>query len=198
MNEFWEQRYSEVDYAYGTAPNAFFSQQLKRLEGGGKVLFPAEGEGRNAVYAAREGFEVYAFDFSAAGRTKALTLAEQNNVRIEYSIGEFENVVYPKEYFDAIVLIFAHMPPQNRRSWHRRLTTFLRKDGLVIIEGFSKAQLQYKSGGPPAYDLLFSESELLEDFAGLRSLGLETRLAILDEGHYHKGKASLISGVFQK
>ena len=198
MNDFWEQRYSEADYAYGKAPNAFFSQQLQLLKKGARILFPAEGEGRNAVHAAREGFEVYAFDYSAAGRIKALALAEHYNVRIEYSEEEFENVVYPKEYFDAIVLIFAHMPPQKRRQWHRRLTTFLRKDGLLIIEGFSKDQLHYKSGGPPVHDLLFSEAELLEDFAGLRPLSLEKRLAILDEGHYHKGEASLISGVFKK
>ncbi len=197
MNQFREQRYGEEGYAYGTMPNAFFSQQLERLEKG-RILFPAEGEGRNAVYAARKGFESYAFDFSLAGRKKALALAERYNVRIDYRVDQYENVVYPNEFFDAIVLVFAHMPAKKRQQWHRRLATFLRQDGLLIIEGFSKDQLNYRSGGPPVLDMLFSEEELQNDFAGLQLLGLEKRVTILEEGPYHKGEASVISGVFQK
>jgi ubiquinone/menaquinone biosynthesis C-methylase UbiE len=197
MNDFWEMRFGEQGYAYGIEPNAFFSRQLQRLEGG-KVLFPAEGEGRNAVYAARKGYEAYAFDFSLAGQKKALALAERYNVNVDYSAAQFETVVYPNEYFDAIVLIFAHMPAQKRQLWHRKLTSFLRKDGLLIIEGFSKDQLQYGSGGPPVLDMLFSEEELIEDFAGLRPLSIKKHQTVLDEGAYHKGEASVVSGVFQK
>ena len=73
----WDQRYSEQPYAYGTAPNAFVKASLDTQKPG-KILFAAEGEGRNAVYAAQQGWEVEAFDLSAAGRDKALALAKQN------------------------------------------------------------------------------------------------------------------------
>ncbi|HRP00579.1 MAG TPA: hypothetical protein PLN54_14190, partial [Flavobacteriales bacterium] len=63
MKEFWDERYGAEEYAYGTAPNAWFAEQLKGLMPG-SLLLPAEGEGRNAVPAARLGWKVTAFDLS--------------------------------------------------------------------------------------------------------------------------------------
>ena len=77
----WNSRYSAEEYAYGEEPNAFIKQQLDNLIPG-KILFPAEGEGRNAVYAAKLGWNVEAFDLSTEGREKALSLAAQNGVDI--------------------------------------------------------------------------------------------------------------------
>ena len=62
MKEFWNERYSQEAYAYGTEPNAFFKSRIDQLSPG-KLLLPAEGEGRNAVYAATKGFEVSAYDW---------------------------------------------------------------------------------------------------------------------------------------
>ena len=69
MNSFWNERYSTNEYAYGTEPNEFFKSVLSKLEVG-KLLLPGEGEGRNAVYAAKQGWHVTAFDTSIAGKTK--------------------------------------------------------------------------------------------------------------------------------
>ncbi len=85
MRDFWNVRYSEEIYAYGTAPNVFFSSELKKLPPG-KALFPAEGEGRNAVYAATCGWNVIAFDQSEAGKEKALQLAAKKGVEIDYAV----------------------------------------------------------------------------------------------------------------
>ena len=83
MKEFWEIRYAEKQYAYGENPNVYFKEQLDKLKPG-KILLPAEGEGRNAVYAAKQGWEVMAFDLSSEGKNKAEKLAAKK--RRKYSI----------------------------------------------------------------------------------------------------------------
>ena len=76
MKQFWDERYAEPHFVYGEAPNVFFENSLKDLSAG-KILLPCEGEGRQAVHAAAQGWEVLAFDQSSAGRDKALQLAEK-------------------------------------------------------------------------------------------------------------------------
>jgi hypothetical protein len=67
----WNERYANEEFAYGEEPNNYLKEQLTKLDAG-KILFPAEGEGRNAVFAAKEGWTVSAFDISNEGLRKAL------------------------------------------------------------------------------------------------------------------------------
>jgi hypothetical protein len=98
MKEQWNERYSASEYIYGTGPNTWLVEKLAGLQPG-KILFPAEGEGRNAVHAARLGWNVAAFDQSEAGRKKALKLAEispyiwvrKDNTGIGRFSGSFRN-----------------------------------------------------------------------------------------------------------
>ncbi|MEZ0130354.1 class I SAM-dependent methyltransferase, partial [Flavobacterium sp. LBUM151] len=109
--ERWNDRYSNEEFAYGEEPNNYFKEQIEKLKPG-TILFPAEGEGRNAVYAAKLGWTVSAFDISEEGKNKALKLAETNNVSIDYKVGELETLNYHTEQFDAIALIYAHFPAE--------------------------------------------------------------------------------------
>jgi hypothetical protein len=63
MKDFWNERYGWDESAYGEQPNEYFKKQLAQLEPG-EILMPAEGEGRNAVHAAKSGWHVKAFDTS--------------------------------------------------------------------------------------------------------------------------------------
>ena len=81
MKEFWNERYYENGYAYGEEANIFFKEELLKLKPG-NILLPAEGEGRNAVFAAKQGWEVEAFDISDVGKEKAIQLARKNGVNI--------------------------------------------------------------------------------------------------------------------
>ena len=92
MKEFWDDRYSKDEFAYGKHPNNYLKEQLEKLEVG-SILFPAEGEGRNAVFAATLGWSVSAFDISTEGKNKALRLTESQNVSIDYQVGEL-NTLY--------------------------------------------------------------------------------------------------------
>lgn len=191
MKNFWNERYSQTDYVYGTVANDFLAKILDRCTPG-RLLLPAEGEGRNAVYAAKQGWEVTAFDQSEAGREKALALAQKEGVEIDYRICAFTDFEAEVAQFDALGLIYAHLPPRERRIGYRHLLSFLKPVGTVFLEGFSKAQLGRKSGGPQKEALLFSKAELQTDFERLSELSITETEVDLEEGDYHKGKAMVL------
>lgn len=198
MSEFWDYRYRDEEYAYGIEPNEFFKDHIRKMNPGKKVLFPGEGEGRNAVYAARLGFEAYAFDPSVEGKKKARLLAQKYNVSVDYKVESYETIDYPEAFFDAVVLIFAHMHPQKRKLSHQKMIKYLAPGGKLILEGFSKEQLKYGTGGPPDVNVLFSEEELKSDFESLQLEFMEKKVTTLDEGSYHQGEASVIRCIFVK
>jgi 2-polyprenyl-3-methyl-5-hydroxy-6-metoxy-1,4-benzoquinol methylase len=197
MKSMWNQRYAAQEYVYGTEPNGFFRQELDKLEPG-RILLPAEGEGRNAVYAAGCGWDVQAFDHSEEGRRKALRLASERKVTILYDLCDIESADYPEASFDVVALIFVHLPSEKRKAVLRRLTKFLKPGGTLILEGFSKEQLQFASGGPKDEDMLFSVAELEDDFADLMIMEISRHLLTIDEGSHHRGDASVVRLVARK
>ncbi|QIA07906.1 class I SAM-dependent methyltransferase [Draconibacterium halophilum] len=191
MNNFWNDRYSATEYAYGEAPNDFLKKELPKLAPG-KVLFPAEGEGRNAVYAAKLGWEVTAFDPSIEGKRKALLLANKHNISINYEVIDYQNANFKESYFDCICLTYAHMPGNMRNNVHQKLASFLKPGGTLILEGFSKEQINRNTGGPKDISFLFDEKELKNDFSSFRMINTQKSEIRLNEGLYHRGLASII------
>lgn len=192
MNDFWNERYSTDTYAYGLSPNEFFKTELEKIEPG-KILLPGEGEGRNAVYAASQGFDVFAFDASDVAREKALKLASEREVIINYKLANLKDATYPENTFYVAALIFVHMPPDLRTRIHRKIVRYLKPGGKLILIAFSKEQLKFNSGGPLNLDMLYSEAELKSDFEGFAEYSIENRIIPLNEGKYHKGKASVLT-----
>jgi SAM-dependent methyltransferase len=198
----WDQRYRDEAFAYGKAPNDFFRDQIQLLTPG-TILMPADGEGRNGVYASTLGWNVTAVDLSIEGRSKALRLADEMDVAIEYLVGDLDNFGFPRESFDAIGLVYAHFLANKKSSIHRKLSTFLKPGGTVIFEAFSKRHLEYikanpKVGGPREVDMLFSKDELAADFSGYEILLLEEMEVVNEEGQYHSGASSVIRFVGRK
>lgn len=201
MKTFWDERYSVQGYVYGTEPNEFFRSQLPLIEPGSIVL-PAEGEGRNAVYAARSGWNVLAFDQSLEGRKKAIALAALHNVHITYEIADALTVQLPQQHFELLGLFFAHFPAQHRKEIHDRFLSSLRPGGKIIFEAFSAEQIRYQkqfgSGGPQQKEVLFTVDEVENLFNRCDVLLLEEKEIVLNEGEFHKGKASVIRCVARK
>lgn len=198
----WDNRYKQDDFAYGENPNHYLKEQLQKLPIG-HILFPAEGEGRNAVYAAKLGWTVSAFDISHEGQKKALKLAQKNEVTINYSVGELETVNFEIEQFDAIALIYAHFPPQIRSVYHKTLGNYLKNNGILIFEAFSKKHIDYvaaneKVGGPKDIKSLFSIDEIKADFPHYEIIELTETEIELNEGLYHNGIGSVIRFVGRK
>lgn len=193
---FWDERYSIEEYIYGLNPNEFFKIELKKLKPG-KILLPAEGEGRNAVFAAKNKWEVFAFDQSFEGKKKAEKLASANYVKINYSIDTYES--YSSELrFDCIALIYAHLDYISMIKYYNKLLQFLKPGGTLILEGFSEKQLKFNSGGPKSIDMLYSIVKLKAVFAELKIEYIEELEINLDEGKHHSGKASVIRLIAKK
>ncbi len=195
MKNHWDLRYAQKDYVYGTIPNTFIKEQLDDRKPG-KILFPAEGEGRNAVYAASLGWDVQAFDSSLEGKKKAEALASEKGVSIRYQLASFEEVDFPENEFDCVALVYAHTT--NRRDNHRKLIKFLKPGGVILLEGFSKKQINYQTGGPKSLAMLFSQEELNDDFSTLSELKIWEEETEIVEGHLHKGKAAIIRLIGRK
>lgn len=202
MKEFWNERYRQNEFAYGEEPNGFLKEQLAKLQPG-SILFPAEGEGRNAVYAAQSGWQVSAFDISEEGKKKAERLAAKKGVTIDYQVGDLSVLNYAGEQFDAVALIFAHFPPEIRIAYHTHFRNFLKTGGVVILEAFSKKHIEFNSnnqkvGGPKDISQLYSIEEIEADFRGFEILELTETEIELNEGLYHIGRGSVIRFVGQK
>lgn len=196
MKEFWNQRYASESYAYGESPNIWFKSRLESLPPG-RILLPADGEGRNGVFAATLGWEVVCFDISEEGRKKALQLAEKRGVSIDYQLASVDDFIADAASFDVVALIYAHFPATVRRQWHRRLEGFLKPGGLVLMEAFSMSHLSYvlkdpKIGGPRDREMLYEASEIALDFSECRPVLQEECEVQLEEGDFHIGTGHVV------
>ena len=190
MHSIWDERYASHETVYGKEINVFLGQTLSTLPPG-RLLLPCEGEGRNAIAAARQGWEVDAFDGSAVAVQKTLHGAEEAGVAVRCVQADAMEYPVAPGHYDAVGLVFAHMPPALRRDFHRRMASGLRPGGTLILEGFGHGQLAFTSGGPRELGMLFTEEMLRDDFAGLEVVQCETREVVLDEGPFHQGRAQV-------
>jgi 2-polyprenyl-3-methyl-5-hydroxy-6-metoxy-1,4-benzoquinol methylase len=197
-SSFWDERYSAEEFVYGTEPNNFFKEQLDQISYAGRILLPGEGEGRNAVYAAKCGWTVDAFDQSRMGRKKAFKLATENNVNINYHITNLHEFTPTRNKYDVIGLIFVHLSSEYRKVFNKKLIDALKHSGRIILELFSKNQFGKTSGGPQDLNMLYSIDEIKDDFNTLKKLILKEGTIILNEGEKHSGEASVIRFVGEK
>lgn len=188
--EFWNMLFDQEAYAFGEESNHYLKEKLTDMTPG-KVLLPGEGEGRNAVYCALQGWGVSAFDISEKGKEKADRLAADKGVKIDFKVGDVPEILYPEEYFDALVLIFAHFMPQYRRSYHRQLMSYLKPGGKLILEGHARSNEE-------AVDIRFNLEELREDFKGLAFIEAQTGMEDLHEGRIITGATHVVQIFAQK
>ncbi len=199
----WNERYGAEAFAYGELPNEFLKAELARIPENSSILFPADGEGRNSVYAATMGHKCTSFDLSEEGKKKALLLADKQGVQINYTKIDAEEIEFNKDSFDGLVLIYAHFPADKKSKFHKKFSSYLKPGGIVILEGFSKNNLEYvakneKIGGPRNIDMLLSCEEIEHDFEGFETLYLAEEEIELHEGLYHNGIGSVVRYVGRK
>ena len=205
----WDERYAETDFAYGTAPNDFLKKILPTLEGvvpqTSSCLLLAEGEGRNAVYMAQQGWpKPTAVDSSSVGLVKAQKLANDKGVAIAvecadlatYELGGGEGRP-PK--WDCIVGISCHLPPPIRDRVLQNVPRALKPGGYFVLEAYTPQQLEYKTGGPPAAEMMYSRQILQDAFEGhLEIVRNQEVVREVVEGKYHTGRAAVVQFVGRK
>jgi hypothetical protein len=194
--QFWDQRYAANETVYGDQPNKFFKLFID-LHKPGTILLPAEGGGRNAMYAAQKGWQADAFDFSEVARDKTLGLAKGENITINYELKDIAAFKATKQY-DAVVLIYVHLPEKLRKQFHAEVYKSIKPGGFLVMEAFAKEQAELKSGGPEDADLLYDAPSLCSDFQFLHIMNCEQKELVLEEGEYHKGKAAVLRLIGQR
>lgn len=191
MGNMWDERYSQKEYFYGKNPNDFLRIASALIPKGSDVLCLAEGEGRNAVFLAHQGFKVTAIDFSVIGKEKAMSLAASQNVEIDYLIADLNEFIFPKK-FTAIISIWCHLPKDLRQKVHAQTEINLLPGGFFILESYNPKQLEFKTGGPPTVDLLYTEDQIKSDFNSLDWILAQNTERTITEGTGHLGRSSTL------
>lgn len=194
----WDERYSGEEYYYGKEPNDFLRAQVYRLLPGARVLTLAEGEGRNAVFLAKQGFVVTAVDGSAQGIRKLQKLAEESQVKVQAFVCDLAYFNMGENQWDAIVSIWCHLPPFWRTEIHRRVRVALKPGGYFILEAYSPRQLQFKTGGPQDYTMLMTTGILRYELAGMQFLVAQEIEREIHEGQGHRGRSAVVQLVARK
>jgi SAM-dependent methyltransferase len=193
----WDERYATDEFVYGRQPNDFLVSQVSALPLG-KVLCLAEGEGRNAVWLARQGYQVTAVDASAVGLEKARRLAAEHEVEVEIIQADLGDFDIASESWDAVVSIFCHLPAVLRRQVHARVVNGLRSGGVLLLEAYTPLQLEFGTGGPPVAEMMMDKDVLSDELDGLVFRYAEERVRDVNEGRFHHGEGAVVQLVARK
>lgn len=194
----WNSRFSAEGYLFGESPNAYLADMTPILKVG-KTLSLADGEGRNSVWLAKQGFDTDAFDFSPVAIQKARQLADKHSVKVNYQCSDWESFDWAPERYDNVVgVFFQFVDPAARSALFAKMDQALKPGGILLIQGYGKDQLQHKTGGPGELDHLYDDELLLSAFSNYSVLDIKTYTAEVDEGAGHKGMSALVGFVAQK
>lgn len=189
--EFWDERYGQKDFVYGTEPNDHVAA-MAHLIPPGPVLCIAEGEGRNAVFLAQRGHTVTAIDLSATGLAKAAALAKSRGVTITTQAVDLAAYTITPNAWAGIVSTWGHLPPALRRKVNREVVAGLKPGGIFILEAYTPAQLKFNTGGPKDPSLLMTLAALREELADLDFLVGRELERDVPEGAFHTGIGAVV------
>ena len=195
----WNKRFAGEDYLFGTEPNAYLREHAAYWRPGSRLLCVADGEGRNSVWLAAQGHSVDAFDISEVGVAKARKLAAVSGVTVEFSVSDCDGWPWPTGTYDGVVAIFVQFAdPAMRARLFANMIGALKVGGVLVLQGYSPKQLEYKTGGPPLLSHLYTEEMLRDAFAATGILELRTYEADLTEGTRHRGASALVGLVARR
>ena len=193
----WDERYSSEEYAYGTSPNKFLEENVNNIPKG-KVLSLAEGEGRNAVFLAKQGYSVTAVDASLVGLKKARKLAEESGVVVEFIHADLADYDLGENNWEGIVSIFCPLPSLLRRKLYKQVEAGLRQNGVFLLEAYTPDQLKHGTGGGNSVDVMQSKESLTQELAGLKFKHLMELERDVVEGIYHTGIGAVVQAIAAK
>ncbi len=195
----WNRRFGTDDYLFGTEPNAWLREHAGLWQPGQRVLSVADGEGRNSVWLAQRGLVVDAFDIAPAGVAKARRLADQRGVAVNFSVSDCDGYAWPEATYDGVAAIFVQFAdPAMRSRLFANIQRSLKPGGTLVLHGYTPRQLDYKTGGPPLADHLYTEALLREAFAAMEIVELREYEAQVAEGTGHLGHSALIGLVARR
>lgn len=192
QTNFWDERFGQAEYVYGREPNAFLAEHHLVFPKGARILSLGEGEGRNAVFLGRQGYDVTALDASEEGMRKLSRLAAEGGVLVSQRLEDVMRADLGRSRWNGIVSIFCHLPSADRQVLYGRVREALKPGGVFLSELFTPRQLAYPSGGPKDADMLVELDELRRAFEGFEIVLADEEIVTLDEGPFHQGLASVV------
>lgn len=197
--ETWNRRYAGDDFLFGTEPNAWLREHAGAMPAGGRVLSVADGEGRNSVWLARQGFQVDAFDVADRAVAKARAFAQREGVSVNFAVADVDGFAWPDAACDGVAAIFVQFAdPQTRARLFERIVRSLKPGGVLILQGYTPKQLVYRTGGPSILAHLYTRELLESAFADLSIMALREYEAEVHEGQGHSGQSALIGLVARR
>ncbi|MBQ8719104.1 MAG: methyltransferase domain-containing protein [Clostridia bacterium] len=135
----YDKRYHAEGYYWGLTPNhlCYEIMRLKPPIKPYKVLDIGCGEGKDAVFLARNGYDVTAFDISEQGLSKARALADHCGVKINFFKADVRDFRLETEY-DMIFSsgVFHYLPYELRGSLVDNLKKHTVRGGIHVINVF--------------------------------------------------------------
>ncbi|WP_028639193.1 class I SAM-dependent methyltransferase [Nocardioides sp. URHA0032] len=159
----WDERYAASDLVWSAEPNLFVASELADLEPG-RALDLAAGEGRNAIWLARRGWEVTAADFSQVALDKGRGLAGETPVRwVRADATRWDE---PAAY-DLAVVAYLQLAAPERRAALRAAYDSLVEGGTLLLVAHDSSNLDEGTGGPQDPRVLMTAADVLEDLDDL-------------------------------
>lgn len=196
--EHWNSSFSDKDFVYGETENEFINKMSNFIPEHSKVGCFAEGEGRNAVYLAKLGHDVTAYDQSLVGLEKTRILASKNNVNVETVEIDLTKEKVGENQFDAAIMVFGHVPKRDQSFFIESMIGAVKTGGYIIFEVYSEAQLEYGTGGPKSVEMLYDPTDILNWIKHYKCLHFYYGEAERNEGKKHIGQGHVIQVVIQK
>jgi SAM-dependent methyltransferase len=160
--EAWNERYRTSELVWSAGPNQFVEAEVSDLPPG-RAVDLAAGEGRNAIWLARRGWEVTAVDFAQAALDKGRQLA--GDLPVQWVCDDATRWRDDASY-DLSVVAYLQLPAEERRAAGRNAFTSLRPGGTFLLVAHDSTNLAEGTGGPQDPDVLMTAEDVLADLDG--------------------------------
>ena len=171
--ERWDERYAAREYVWDVTPNRFVERYLTGLTPG-RAIDLAAGEGRNAIWLARQSWQVTAVDFSQVGLDKARRLATEHGLAAAVELVEADALVYePPARVDLVVIAYLQIPSVQQRVVLEHAAAWLRPGGTLFIVAHDRSNVQSGHGGPTDPDVCYDVATTAEALPGLEIVSAE-------------------------
>jgi SAM-dependent methyltransferase len=142
---------------------------------------------------------VTSFDLSPVGVEKARRLAREAGVTLDVRIADINRWDWDAARYDVVAAIFIQFAtPAERAKIFAGMARALAPGGLLLLQGYTPRQLEYKTGGPSVAENLYDPALLRASFAQLEILQLAEHDDVVREGKGHSGMSALIDLVARK
>lgn len=196
--EKWDKQFSENQFTYGKKANTFIQEKSSLFTPDSRIACFAEGEGRNAVYLAKQGHTVTAYDLSSVGLEHTRLLAEENKVTVQTIEADLTKDEIEKDKYDGAIMVFGHVAEESQAYFIKNMINAVKPGGLFIFEVYSKEQLKYNTGGPGNKQFLYDPKQLLTWIEAYTCLHFYYGEANREEGYRHTGVGHVIQSVIKK